>query len=143
MQIQDLVVDVEQEVEIAAPRSVAFDALVLELTEGHLGQNDTPLPLELERKPGGRWFRNLGEGRGHFWGFIQSIREPDLLEITGPLFMSYPVSNHLIFRLEEIEQGTLLRFRHRALGLIEEQHREGVVIGWNRMLEKVRTRASA
>ena len=139
----NLLIDLEQKTEIDAPLRASFEALVHELGDGLRGQDDTPLRLELERRPGGRWFRNLGEEKGHLWGHVQSIREPDLLEITGPLFMSYPVSNHLIFRLEEDGEGTIIRFRHRALGLIEEEHREGVKDGWSRMLENVRVRASA
>ena len=27
---------------------------------------------------------------GHFWGHVQAIKRPTLLEITGPLFMSSP-----------------------------------------------------
>lgn len=141
--IDNLLIDLEQTTEIAASRSASFEALLIELTDGLRGQDDTPMQLELERRPGGRWVRNLGDDNGHLWGHVQSIREPDLLEIIGPLFMSYPVSNHLIFRLEEAGEGTIIGFRHRAFGLIEEGHREGVKDGWSRMLENVKARATA
>ncbi len=141
--LEDLFMDVEHEIEIEAPMATAFEALIHELTEGQEGPDGVSFLMELEPRPGGRWFRNLGEDRGHLWGIVQSIRAPDLLEINGPLFMSYPATNHLIFRLEEIENGTVLRFRHRALGMIEAHHREGATIGWQKMLERVGTRASA
>ena len=44
--------------------------------------------MTLEPRPGGRWFRDLGDDNGHFWGHVQAIKRPTLLEITGPLFMS-------------------------------------------------------
>ena len=46
------------------------------------------MPMILETKPGGRWYRDLGGDNGHHWGFVQSIKRPALLEIWGPLFMS-------------------------------------------------------
>ena len=46
--------------------------------------------MKLEPWPGGRWFRDLGNDNGHFWGLVQAIKRPTLLEITGPLFMSAP-----------------------------------------------------
>src|SRR6202040_911749 len=46
-----------------------------------------PMPMKLEAWPGGRWYRDLGDNNGHFWGVVQAIKRPTLLEITGPLFM--------------------------------------------------------
>jgi hypothetical protein len=50
-------------------------------------------------RPGGRWYRDLGEDNGHFWGTVQAIKRPTLLEITGPLFMSYAAVSNLQYRL--------------------------------------------
>ena len=50
------------------------------------------LSLKLEAWPGGRWYRDLGNNTGHFWGHVQAIKPPTLLEICGPLMMSYPAS---------------------------------------------------
>ena len=94
--------------------------------------------MTLERRPGGRWFRDLGSDSGHLWGFVQSIKPPTLLEITGPLMMSYPVSGHVAFRLAQIAGGTLLTLRHRAFGMIDPNHREGVNKGWAQILDKIK-----
>jgi hypothetical protein len=99
--------------------------------------------MKLEAWPGGRWFRDLGDGNGHFWASVQAIKRPSLLEFCGPLFMSYPVSNNVQYRLSEESGETVIRFRHSALGLIDEEHRKGVVTGWNHMGEMVRKRAEA
>lgn len=72
---------------------------------------------------------------------MQVIKPPTLLEISGPLFMSYPASNHIQFRLTPVDGGTKLEFTHRAIGLIDPAHREGVNSGWNSMLMGVKERA--
>ena len=59
------------------------------------------LAMKLEPWPGGRWFRDLGDGDGHCWATVQSIKKPTLLKLSGPLFMSQPVANNLIYRLSE------------------------------------------
>ena len=56
---------------------------------------------DLEPRPGGRWYRDLGGDNGHLWGFVQSIKRPSLLEIWGPLFVSTGATSHPIFRLSE------------------------------------------
>jgi len=66
-----------------------------------------------------------------------------LLEITGPLFMSYPVVSNVQYRLSEKDSGTLISFHHTALGLILDDHRKGVTGGWRHINEGVRKRAEA
>jgi len=46
----------------------------------------TSLQMKLEAWPGGRWYRDLGNNMGHFWGHVQAIKAPNLIEICGPLF---------------------------------------------------------
>jgi hypothetical protein len=72
---------------------------------------------------------------------VQAIKRPTLLEIVGPLFASYPLLSNVQYRLTEADGGTLLTFRHTALGFIEDQHREGVGKGWDSMLERIRKHA--
>ena len=72
---------------------------------------------------------------------VQAIKRPTLLEFAGPLFMSYPVSSNLQYRLSEEPGGTLIKFRHLALGLIEEDHRKGVVRGWASIHARVKAAA--
>jgi hypothetical protein len=99
--------------------------------------------MKLESWPGGRWFRDLGNGNGHFWGVVQAIKKPTLLEIAGPLFMSYPVANNVQYRLSEENGLTVIQFRHASFGLITDEHRAGVVKGWAYIHENVRKRAEA
>jgi hypothetical protein len=101
----------------------------------------TPMNLKLEAWPGGRWFRDLGNNTGHFWGHVQVIKPPTVLEIIGPMFMSYAVSGHLQYRLVEKAGTTTLSLAHHAIGEISQQHRDNVTNGWSQFLEKVKNRA--
>ena len=141
--IEDLALNVTQEIHVRAPLGATFAALLEQLGP----QNDTPdgkpMPLKIEPRPGGRWYRDLGDDNGHFWGHVQAIKRPTLLEITGPLFMSYPVVSNVQYRLSEVDGGTLIKFHHTALGLIQDDHRAGVGKGWTHINEGVRKRAEA
>lgn len=141
--IENLTLNITQEIHVRASLEVTFAALLEQIGP----ENDTPegrkMPMKLEAFPGGRWYRDLGDGNGHFWGVVQAIKRPTLLEITGPLFMSYPVVSNVQYRLSEKDGGTLLTFHHTALGLILDDHRKGVSKGWSFIHERVRKRAEA
>ena len=139
--IDDLKLNVTFEIHVRAPLDVTFDTLVEQLGPLNAQPDGTPMPLKIEPWPGGRWFRDLGEGNGHFWGSVQAIKRPTLLEITGPLFMSNPVANNLQYRLSEEGGVTLIKFRHLGFGLVQDEHKKGVVTGWSYIHEKVRQRA--
>ncbi len=140
--IENLTLNITQEIHVRASPEVTFAALLEELGP-HAGSEDKPMPMKIEAWPGGRWFRDLGAGDGHFWGHVQAIKRPALLEITGPLFMSYPVVSNVQYRLSEADGGTLIKFRHTALGLIQDDHRESVSTGWNQIHARVLARAEA
>ncbi len=135
---QDLTLDVTQSIEINAAIGDAYKALVRRLTDESSTPDNKPMPMVLEEWPGGRWFRDTGQGQGHLWGFVQVIKPPTLIEIQGPLFMSYPVAGHVQFRLTQIAGGTELYLRHRALGMVEDEHREGVTYGWDHFANGVK-----
>ena len=141
--IEDLTLNITEEIHVRASLDATFAALIEQLGP----QNDTPdgkpMPMKLEAWPGGRWYRDLGDNNGHFWGVVQAIKRPTLLEFTGPLFMSYPVVSNVQYRLSEKDGGTLITFHHTALGLIQEDHRRGVNTGWGHINESVRKRAEA
>jgi hypothetical protein len=144
MNLNELVLDVSQEVEIRAATGDVFRTMLSRLADQMIPPPDgKSLQLVLEPWPGGRWFRDLGNGQGHLWGFIQVIKPPTLLEITGPMMMSYPVAAHLQLRLTQIAGGTLLALRHRALGMIDEQHRQGVTAGWKKIIDHIKEGAES
>ncbi len=55
----------------------------------------------------------------------------------------HPVVSNVQYRLSEVDGGTLIKFHHTALGLIQDEHREGVGKGWGHMHTSVRKRAEA
>ena len=105
------------------------------------GPDGTPIPMRIEPWPGGRWYRDLGNDNGHFWGHVQAIKRPTLLEIAGPLFASHPFVSNVQYRLSEHEGGTLIRFHHIAMGIIPENLRAGVGGGWQHLLDRIRKSA--
>src|SRR6478672_6056758 len=126
-------VDIQKAIDIAAPIDIAFAAMLDELGPEAQMMDGTAMPLKLEAWPGGRWFRDLGNNAGHLWGHVQVIKPPNLLELRGPLFMSYPAANFIQYRLTAAGSNTRLTFTHRAMGLIPKEHAEGVQQGWQQI----------
>ncbi len=124
-----------KELLIAAPADVVFQS-VLE-PHGPMQQ----LNMKLEPWPGGRWFRDLGNNAGHLWGHVQVIKPPKLLEIVGPMMMSYPAISHIQYRLTEQSDGIMLKFTHQAMGLMEPEIELNVTKGWGEILEQIRAAA--
>jgi uncharacterized protein YndB with AHSA1/START domain len=138
--LERYVLRVQKSVDIDAPIAKSFAALLEQLGPGQTTPHG-PMPMKLEAWPGGRWYRDLGNNAGHLWGHVQVIKPPTLLEITGPLFMSYAAVSHVQYRLTEQGRGTRLTLLHTAVGEISDEHREGVNKGWEHILNQVRDRA--
>jgi uncharacterized protein YndB with AHSA1/START domain len=122
---------------IDAPLAVVWEAMLDEMGPEGTMLGGKPFPRILEPFVGGRWFRDLGGEAGHLWGFVQVIKPPTLLEICGPMFMSYPAANHLQYRLIAESNKVRLTLTHRAMGLIPEDHAAGVQEGWNHGLDRI------
>ena len=136
--IGEMVVRVDKEIRVQASLENTFEALVEQVGALNEAPDGTPMPMTIETWPGGRWFRNLGNGNGHNWGHVQAIRRPTLLEISGPMFMSYAATSNVQYRLAETEGGVLLTMQFSALGLIPDAHREGMNAGWMHLINRVK-----
>ncbi len=134
-------VEILKTIDIAAPIEIAFAALLDEMGPDAQMIDGTSMPFKLEAWPGGRWFRDLGNNTGHLWGHVQVIKPPTLLEICGPMMMSYPALNHLQYRFAVQGKATRLTFAHRGMGWITVQHREGMPQGWGHWIDNIRKRA--
>jgi hypothetical protein len=138
---------IRKEIQIAAPADITFAAVLEELGPGSVMPDGTPFPMKLEPWPGGRWFRDTGNNSGHFWAHVQVIKPPPhpkpLLELCGPMFMSYPAVNFVQYRLLPENDGTLLTILHRAMGQILPDHRDGVQEGWEYGLKRIRELAES
>jgi uncharacterized protein YndB with AHSA1/START domain len=134
----ELTLTITQEIRVNASLDATFAALLEQIGSHNEFEDGKPMPMKIEARPGGRWYRDLGNDEGHLWGHVQSIKRPTLLEITGPLFMSFAAVNNIQYRLTPVDGGTLITFKHSALGLIPDEHRTGVQTGWAHMLDCVR-----
>jgi uncharacterized protein YndB with AHSA1/START domain len=141
--IEDLTLNITEEMHVAAPVDMTFDALLEQIGPHNETPDGKPLQMKIEPWPGGRWYRDLGGNNGHFWGVVQAIKRPGLLEITGPLFMSHAVVSNLQYRLTEVNGGTLIVLRHSAFGFIPDDVRGGVSTGWRSILARARRQAEA
>lgn len=138
--VENLSLDISQETHVRSSLAATFAALLEELGPSNLGQNDVPMPMTLEAWPGGRWFRDLGDNNGHLWGHVQAIKRPTLLEIAGPLMMSFGVASNVQYRLKEVDGGTMIAFRHTALGLFPDGYREALSQGFKGIFDRIRRR---
>ena len=138
---ETLSLNITQEIFVRATMATTFEALLEQMGPGNERADGSAMPMKIEAWPGGRWYRDLGGDNGHFWGHVQAIRRPDLMEICGPLFASSPLVSNLQYRLKEKEGGTLIELRHTAMGFIPEDHRKGVHTGWASLLKRVQQAA--
>jgi uncharacterized protein YndB with AHSA1/START domain len=138
---ETLSLNITQEIFVRATLETTFEALLEQMGPGNERPDGSAMPMKIEAWPGGRWYRDLGGDNGHFWGHVQAIRRPDLLEICGPLFASAPLVSNLQYRLKAQEGGTLIELRHTAMGFVSDDHRKGVHTGWASMLVRVQKAA--
>jgi uncharacterized protein YndB with AHSA1/START domain len=136
--IADMTMEIVQEIHVRAPMDVTFDALLEEIGPNNQTHDGKAMPLKIEPWPGGRWYRDLGGNNGHFWGNVQAIKRPSLLEFCGPLMASFPLISNVQYRLTEKDGGTLITFRHTAMGFVQDQMKEQMNMGWGSMNERVR-----
>ena len=139
--LDQMTLDLTEETRVHAPIDKTFAALLDELGPANLGYQDAPMPMMLEPWPGGRWFRDLGNGNGHLWGHVQAIKVPTLLEITGPLMMSFAVASNIQYRLKEVDGDTIITLKHSAIGLFPDGYRAQLTSGWKGVFDRVRRRA--
>jgi len=139
--IESSSLNITEEIHVRSSLSATFAALLEEMGPSNEGQHGVPMPMVIEPWPGGRWFRDLGDGNGHLWGHVQAIKKPTLVEITGPLMMSFAVASNLQYRLKEADGGTVITLHHTAFGLFPDGYREALSQGWPQLFDRVRRRA--
>jgi len=138
MNLEQMTIDIEQHVDVKADIGDVFKSVLHRFGPGSTNPNGESMQMVLEQWPGGRWFRDRGNGVGHLWGHVQVIKAPVLLELSGPMFMSYPAINHVEVKLDQVAGGTKVTLRHRAIGLLEEAHRQNIGTGWQNYLDNIR-----
>lgn len=134
---------VREEIHVKAAPERTFNSLLVQMGRQNETPDGKPLPMVIELRPGGRWYRDLGGENGHLWGLVQSIKRPHLLEIWGPLFLSTGASSNLMYRLSEVDSGTLITFTHTLFGACPEEVRAGIGSGWGALHARVRLLAES
>ena len=134
------ILEVTRTIEIAATIDIVWETVLENMGPLNESPDKDLHNLVLEAWPGGRWYRDLGNQAGHCWGIVQSIKPQELLELQGPMFMSSPAVNHVIFRLKEVDGLTVIEFSHRAIGLIPHHLMDGKDVnrGWDNFFVNVR-----
>ena len=140
-EVDDLTLSITEEIHVNATPEATFDALLEELGRGMTGAESQPMPMTIEAWPGGRWYRDLGDGNGHLWAHVQAIKRPTLLEFYGPLMLSFAVASNVQYRLSQEPGGTLIKFHHYAVGAIPADFRIAMEGGWHTILERAKRRA--
>lgn len=138
LSLEQLTLTVTEEIHVRASLEKTFETLLDEMGPHNETPNGEHLAMRIEPWPGGRWFRDLGSNNGHFWGVVQAIKRPTLLEICGPLFLSAPVMSNMQYRLAPVDGGTRITFRHSALGFVPDEFRRNVGGGWSVLHERVK-----
>lgn len=128
---------------VAAPAAVVWEAILDEVGGKMAEPSGKLLNFKIEPHVGGKWYRDLGDGVGHLWGHVQVFKPGKLLELSGPLFMSYAASNHVQYRLTPEGEGTKLEIIHTGVGLIPESDATGVQDGWGQIAASIRKAAEA
>jgi activator of Hsp90 ATPase-like protein len=132
---------IKREDRIEASIEIVFETILEQMSHLNVKPDGVPMPMKLEAWPGGRWYRDLSDGNGHMWGHVQAIKAPELLEIYGPLFMSFPATSNVQYRLKADGNVTILQFNHTAMGLIPDDMSANVSTGWDNMLKHIRADA--
>ena len=83
MKLDEMTLDVEQHVEVKAAIGSVYRSVLHRFGEGNTNMKGEPMQLILEQWPGGRWFRDRGNGIGHLWGHVQGDQGADLLELAA------------------------------------------------------------
>ena len=141
LSLEKLTMTITEELHVKASPEATFAALLEQLGPLNELRPESPLPMKFEAWPGGRWFRDLGDDNGHCWGTVQAIKRPTLLEISGPLMMSYPAANNIQYRLSAVEGGTLIKFHHKSFGLLQDDHKHGFSLIWGHKLPQLKAQA--
>ena len=135
---------IEQELHIAAPRGKVFEALTGDITPWwgapYLQSRENARAVTLEPHLGGRFFEEWGEGEGAIWGIVTNFRRNERIILQGSMAMNGAISGTIRFDLEDDGDGTLLKFRHAAVGEVSRETEEGYTTGWTDILD-VRLRA--
>ena len=96
--LEDMTLVVTEEIRIDASVEDSFAALLEQMGPHNEGPDGMAMPMTLEARPGGRWFRDLGGDDGHHWGHVQAIKGRRCWKSMVPC--SCPTPSHQICSID-------------------------------------------
>ncbi len=130
------ILQIEQEIRIAAPPGRVFKALTEEVSEwwgrGYrlLDEDST---VKVIPHVGEHMLETSGS-REASWGMVTSVEPDRELELTGRMGMGGAVTGVIRYELEPDGAGTLLKLSHHATGEIDEDTEANYTKGWQYLL---------
>lgn len=127
---------IEQEFKFNAPVSNVFQAITENVADwwgAPYQLTPEPTSLLIEPKAGGRFFEEWEQGSA-LWGVVQSIRQDDHIVFEGSFGMLGAINGVVTFIVEPADGGTLLKFSHRAIGEVTDDHKKSYAAGWQDLL---------
>lgn len=139
-------IDIRQEIRLAAPPARVFDVLTREIdlwwtapyqmTEG--GR------VTLDPRSGGELREEAPSGHVAVWGRVEEVAPDRLIVLSGTIGMQTAVSGRVRIALAPDADGTLLTLTHMAVGPLAEGAGERYGAGWADLLgNRLRARVEA
>ena len=141
--VTGLGLDVRMEVRLAASKARVFEALTRDIGAWWVHPYRQAGPdsrLRLEPALGEAMIETGPGGHDVIWGYVEEIRVPDLLYLSGRFAVVNALAGRVHLDLSEDGDGTLLRVSHSAIGDIDDKMRTHFTEGWRDLLD-VRLRA--
>lgn len=129
-------IDIRQNISFNGPAEVIFAALTENIDEWWTEpyRQTANGALKLECHLGGKLAEISGCGHGSIWGFVEEIKPPELLAISGRFAVKGALSGRVVFALKEEGSETELSLSHEAIGMIPPEMTENFTQGWDDLL---------
>lgn len=130
------VVRIEQEYDIAAPITRAWDALVKQTAKWwprDFCTNPKARAFHIEAKMGGRAWEDWGQGEGQQWYQVIGVESPKYLCMLGQISPQFggPAMTMLTLRLTQRDnRNTLLQLSDYTFGKADDSLRQSTDGGW-------------
>ncbi|HEU5138682.1 MAG TPA: helix-turn-helix domain-containing protein [Bacillales bacterium] len=134
--LENQLFEIEQEVQIKAPRQDVFHALTHKINGWWSERLFKDSVMEVEPRLGGKFIETGEDGKAALWGMITYIVPDSEIWLDGNLGMPGPVKGHYQYKLEELDEGTTqLKLSHSVVGPHVSDWRKDYENGWRRLLE--------
>lgn len=118
------VLEIAQEVEIAAPREKVFEVITSKQGEWFSPRFVKGTTVVAEPWVGGRVYEDIGDGAGVLWTMCTTYLPPSYVCYESPWGFSGGAATIVNdYELSEAEAGTLVRSKHKIIGFISEEMR--------------------